>query len=213
MITVWGRADSSNVQSVTWTLAELGLDYVRHDVGQRFGGNDTPEYLAMNPNGTVPTLQDGDNPPLWESGAIIRYLANAYGRDPFWPADLVARTEVDRWAEWAKLNVAIGFSVPVFWRVVRTRPADRDAQAIAKAVAALEAKLAIAEQRLTDHPYLVGDHLTVADIQLSHQLFRYFTIDITRADFPALAAYYNRLTQRPTFAEHVMVSYEALRIT
>jgi len=211
MLKIWGRTDSSNVQALMWCVAELGLPHERIDAGHRFGINDTPEFLAMNPNGTVPVLQDGDNPPLWESGAILRYLASRYGRAPFWPEELLARTEVDRWAEWAKLNIALNFTVPVFWRVVRTPVADRNPAAIAAAVAALEAKLRIAEDRLTRHDHLVSAEFTLADIQFGHILYRYYDIDIARAGLPALRHYYDRLTARAAFRDHVMVSYEALR--
>jgi len=211
MLTIWGRSDSSNVQALMWCVGELGLPHRRIDAGHRFGLTDTAEFLAMNPNGTVPVLQDGDNPPLWETGAILRYLANRYGKDPFWPEELLARTEVDRWAEWAKLNVALGFTVPVFWRVVRTPAAERDAAAIATVVEALETRLRIAEDRLARQGHLASDDFTLADIQFGHILYRYYDIEIARANLPALRAYYERLTRRPAFRDHVMVSYDALR--
>ncbi len=109
-----------------WAIAELGLPVTRHDVGGRHGGTDTPEFVAMNPNRTVPVLRDG-NVTLWESAAILRYLANRHALGtPFWPGDLGRRSDVDRWAEWAKVEVAQAFTVPIFWRVVRTAPAARD---------------------------------------------------------------------------------------
>lgn len=110
MLTIWGRKTSSNVQALMWCVGELGLDYLRFDVGHRYGGTDSEAFYQLNPNRTVPVLQDGDNPPLWETGAILRYLANRYADDAFWPGDLLARTEVDRWAEWSKQNIALGFT-------------------------------------------------------------------------------------------------------
>ena len=212
MLTIWGRKTSSNVQALMWCVGELGLDYLRFDVGHRYGGTDSEAFYQPNPNRTVPVLQDGDNPPLWETGAILRYLASRYADDAFWPGDLLARTEVDRWAEWSKQNIALGFTAPVFWRVVRTPAAERDPQAIAAAVKALEQKLAIAETRLAGSRYLVGDTFTLADIQFGHVLYRYFAIDITRHSLPHLAAYYARLTERPAFRQHVMVSYDELKV-
>src|SRR5690348_5751273 len=76
-LTIWGRANSVNVQKVLWCLAELDIPYQRIDAGMAFGKNDTPEYLAMNPNGRVPTLVDGDYV-LWESNSVMRYLNLAY---------------------------------------------------------------------------------------------------------------------------------------
>ncbi len=196
-----------------WCIGELGLPYDRVDAGLTYGIVDTPEYLAMNPNGTVPTIQDGDNPPIWETGAILRYLSDRYAPEDFWPSDLVARAGVDKWAVWAKINVAIKFTAPVFWRVVRTPPSKRDPAAIEAALHALDKYLDIAEARLATQPYLVGASFTLADIQFGHCLFRYFDIDIARSPHPAIRRYYDALTERPAFREHVMVSYEELRAT
>lgn len=213
MLAIWGRATSSNVQALMWCVGELGLPYRRVDVGHRYGGTETPAFRAMNPNGTVPVLRDGHDPPLWETGAILRYLAGRYGDADFWPRDDRRRADVDRWAEWAKLNVALNFTAPVFWRVVRTAPSRRDAAAIADAVETLARYLDIAEMRLGRHAHLAGDGFTLADIQFGHVLFRYFDISIERPDHPALRAYYERLRSRPAFREHVAVSYDELRVT
>lgn len=211
MLTIWGRSDSSNVQAVMWCVGELGLPFVRHDAGHRFGGTDTPAFRAMNPNGLVPVLVDGDGEPLFESGAILRYLAARYGADPFWPADPARRAQVDKWAEWAKVTLVPCFTRPIFWGLVRTAPAARDWGAIRQAVGRLGRLLDIAEGRLAAQPFLAGEAFTLADIAFGSFLYRYFTIDIDRPDHPALRRYYDALTDRPAFREHVMVSYEALR--
>ena len=211
MLTIWGRKTSSNVQALMWAVAELKLPHERIDAGHVHGVTDTEAFLAMNPNGTVPVLRDGDNPPLWETGAILRYLATRYGGSPFWPSDLLDRSDIDRWAEWAKINVALGFTGPVFWRVVRTPADQRDPEAISKAMTALEKPLRIAEAQLTRHAHLAGEAFTLADIQFGHVLYRYYDIEVDRPELPALAAYYARLTERPAYREHVMVPYNALR--
>lgn len=212
MLTVWGRKSSSNVQALMWCIGELGLAYERIDAGFKYGVNDTAEFLAMNPNGTVPVLREDDGEPLWETGAIIRYLAAQHGDEAFWPDDARRRAQIDKWAEWAKLNITLNFTGPVFWRVVRTAPALQDQQAIAAALTALGAKLDIAERQLDRHRFLAGDDLTLADIQFGHVLYRYFDIDIPRPSLPRLERYYENLTERPAFQEHVMVSYEELRV-
>lgn len=195
-----------------WCVGELGLRFHRHDAGHRFGGLDTDAFRKLNPNGTIPVLQDGNHPPLWETGAILRYLANAYGGNAFWPRDPVQRAEVDKWAEWAKINIAMDFTVPVFWQVVRTAPAQQDQHAIKQAVAALESKLALADTRLSENTYLCGSDLTLADIQLGHILYRYYDIAISRRVLPNLRRYYEKLTERPAYQEHVMLSYDELRV-
>jgi len=213
MLTIWGRKTSSNVQALMWCVGELGLRYERHDAGHRFGGTETPEFLAMNPNGAVPVLRDDDSDALWESGAILRYLAARYGTASFWPVDGLDRAQIDKWAEWAKLNVTLNFTVPIFWRVVRTAPSKQDPAAISQAIAKLDKLFAIAEAQLARNEFLAGSDFTLADIQLGHVLFRYFDIDIPRPERPALRHYYDTLTARPAFREHVMVSYEELRVT
>ena len=211
MLKIWGRRSSSNVQALMWCVGELNLDYERTDAGFTYGLVDTPEYRAMNPNGTVPTLQDGDNPPLWETGAILRYLANVYAPDDFWPIDPLARADVDRWSEWSKINIALNFTGPVFWRVVRTPRSKRDPVAIGDAVRRLDDFLDIAETRLSKFPYLVREQLTLADIQFGHCLFRYFDIDIERTEHPNVRRYYDGLRTRSAFQDHVMISYDELR--
>lgn len=212
VVEVWGRKTSSNVQALMWCIGELSLQFVRHDAGGIYGGTDDDVFLAMNPNGTIPVLKDTHLTPLWETGAICRYLATRYGSDSFWPSDMARRADVDRWAEWAKLNVAMAFTVPVFWRVVRTPKAQRDLKTIRAAVEALEKKLEIADECLAKHHFLAGEDFTLADIQFGHVLFRYFDIELQRAEFPNVRAYYNRLTERPAYREHVMLSYDELRV-
>ena len=211
MLKVWGRASSANVQCVMWCIAELELPYERIDAGLMYGVNNTEEYLAMNPNGTVPVLIDGDGPPLWESGAVVRYLANVYGKDPFWPSDPVARADVDRWAEWGKVSVQMNFNGPIFWPVVRVPADQRDNDQLANSIAQFENKLAIADVRLAEHQYLVGEALTLADIQFGHILFRYFELEIERKTLPNIRRYYDLLTTLPAYRQHVMINFNELR--
>ena len=212
MIKVWGRRTSSNVQAVMWAIGELGLVHERYDFGHRYGGVDTPEFLAMNPNGLVPVVRDGDGEPLWESAAILRYLANRYGRAPFWPDDLATRTHIDKWAEWSKINFAVNFSGPIFWQVIRTPAERRDADAVKRALGVLDRYLDIGETQLAKARFLCGDDFTLADVQFGHLLYRYFDIDIERRERGRLRAYYERLAARPAYRQHVMVSYDELRV-
>lgn len=132
---------------------------------------------------------------------------------PFWPRDGQAHAQVDKWAEWSKLNVALNFTAPVFWRVVRTAPSAHDPAAIAAAVSKLDRFLRIAEAQLLRNAFLAGDCFTLADVQFGHVLYRFHDIPITRQDRPALHRYYETLATRSAFREHVMVSYEDLRVT
>ena len=124
----------------------------------------------------------------------------------------MARTQIDKWTEWSKINVALNFTAPIFWRVVRTAPRDRDEAAIAEAMRVLGEKLDIAEAQLARHAFLAGGDFTLADIQFGHVLYRYFDMAIERPEQPALRRYYDRLSLRAAYQEHVMVSYQELRV-
>lgn len=210
MITVYGRATSSNVQIVMWAIGELGLAHERLDYGHVHGGVDTPEYLAMNPNGLVPTLRDGDLV-MWESAAILRYLGARYGDAAFWPANPAARARLDMWAEWVKTSFVPAFNLGVFWPLIRTAAAERDEAALARAVEKVKPLARMLDERIGDGPWLAGEAFGFGDILAGHSLYRYYTTPIDRAETPALDAYYARLQTRPAFREHAMVSYESLR--
>lgn len=209
MITVYGRATSSNVQIVMWAIGELGLAHERLDYGHSYGGTQTPEYLAMNPNGLVPTMRDGDLV-LWESGAILRYLAARYGAEPFWPADPARRAPLDMWAEWAKTTFGPAL-FPIFQQLVRLPKAERSAAALEAGVVAMAPVAKRLDARLGAGPWLAGEDFAFADIAAGTLLYRYYTFPFARAETPALDAYYERLKARPAYAKHAMVSYEPLR--
>jgi len=210
-LTVYGRATSSNVQLVMWTIAELGLVHERLDFGHIHGGLDTEAFGQMNPHRKVPVLRDGDVV-VWESMAILRYLAARYGDGgAFWPADPAQRAAVDQWAEWGKNELSQAFTVPIFWPRVRTSAAIRDEAALAQAIARFEEELDVLDAPLSAHDFVTCDRFTAADIVVGHLLYRWFTMDIPRKPRPALETYYHRLTARPAYAAQVMVDYSPLR--
>ena len=210
-ITIWGRKSSVNVQLVLWALDELGLDFDRIDAGFIYGVVDSPDYRRMNPNGLVPVLVDGDNAPIFESAAILRYLADRYGGHDFWPQNSVARAQVDKWAEWAKWNISHAFIANVFYGLVRT-PADNiDHAAINLAIIDLERVLALADKKLATSTFIASSQFTLADMTLGYCLYRYYDIDVVRAHLPNLRRYYELLSARPAYQRHVMVPYDELR--
>lgn len=207
-ITLWGRLNSGNVQKAVWALEELELPYEHIPLGGRFGGTASPDYLALNPNGLVPTLRDGDLV-LWESHAIVRYLSAHYGSGLLFPVDPAARAVVDQWTNWTATTFQPAW-ISVFWQKVRTPAARQDEASIARAIAAATRCFEIMEQRLAAAPYLGGDSLTYADIVAGVSLYRWFTMDIPRPDLPAVAAWHTRLEERPAFRKAVNVDYADL---
>src|SRR6266568_9421482 len=129
MLKIWGRNTSSNVQKAMFAIGELKLPHQRVDIGGPFGKNKEPAYLAMNPNGLVPTLEDGDVM-LWESNTIVRYLGARYGEGTLAPADLKTRALASQWMDW-QLSVVAPAIFGTFWGLIRTPPEKRDRAAIA----------------------------------------------------------------------------------
>jgi len=211
MITVWGRKTSSNVQVVMWAAAELGLEVEHINAGGSFGGTDTQEFIAMNPNRRVPVIKDGDLV-LYESSAILRYLAAEYGDGTFWPIDNKNRAKLDIWAEWTKNTICPVLIYSIFWTLVRTSSAERDMDALAASVKEISLLMQQVETQLEGKDYLGGNSLTFADIMLGHVLYRYFTLGFQRLDLPNLQAYYDRLTSRQTYRDNVMIDYSPLQV-
>ena len=200
MLKIWGRTTSINVQKVLWTCAELDLKYERIDAGQHFGVNKTPEYLAMNPNGLVPTIDD-DGLILWESHAIVRHLARKHGNGRLWPSDPWVCADADRWMEWFSTTLWNNLR-PVFWNLVRVAPDQRDMKAVEDARVKLAENFAIVDRLLAGRQYMAGNTLTMGDIPMGVSVHRWFVLPIERPDYPHLEAYYGRLKQRPGFKQH-----------
>lgn len=211
MITVLGRKTSSNVQLVMWTLAELGLEVDRIDAGGSFGGTDTQEYRAINPNGLVPAFKDGDHT-MFESAAILRYLGAEYGDETFWPTDNKIRAKLDVIAEWTKTSVANVLIYNIFWTLIRTPKAERDWDNFAVQVTKMADLMTMAEAMLEGKTYFGGDKLCFADIMFGHILYRYYTLDFERKELPNLRDYYDRLVKLENYQKHVMVDYSALQV-
>ena len=201
MLKLWGRRNSINVQKVLWTLGELGLAYQRVDAGMQFGVNDTPEYRVKNPNGLVPTLEDGELV-TWESNSIVRYLAARYGKGRLWPEDAAARARSDRWMDWMQttLNPAL---TPVFWQLIRTPPERRSQAEIDAGVRKLDQLWPIVEAALEER-CIAGPELTIGDIPLGVCVYRWRGLPIERPSLPRLEAYYAHLSERPAFRTEVM---------
>lgn len=210
MLDVWGRRSSFNVQKVMWLIGELDLAHQHVDAGGSFGGLDAPGFLAMNPHGRVPVIRDGEVV-VWESHAILRYLAARHGADRFWSGDPAMRARVDGWMDWSQTALQPDFLNGVFWGFFRTPENQRNWPAIRSALARCERHFAKLERLVEDQPFLLGDALSLADITAGTSLYRYFELEIDRPALPAVERWYRTLQQRPAFRSHVMIPFEELR--
>ena len=207
MMKIYGRLSSINVQKVIWCLEELGkkdgVDYERIDAGLQFGVNKTDAYLKMNPNGLVPTLVDGDYI-LWESNAIVRYLASLHGGSLF-PADLKTRADADRWMDWSLVTLWPTLRV-TFLGLTRTPKEQQDIPRIIKHYQDTTGLLQILEDLFADRAYCAGDQFTVGDITLALAVDRWVKLPASFPDvlgklpeLKSLMAWHRRVTERPAF--------------
>ena len=203
MLKILGRRTSGNAMKPLWLVDELGIAYEQFDIGGPFGGNDEAQYRAKNPMGLVPTLIDEDFV-LWESNAIVRYLAAKYALGTLCPSDLGERALAEQWMDW-KQTAVIPMMTPIFWGLMRTAPEDRNDAAIQAAIQRGYELWAMLDRHLEGHDYLMGDHLTMADIPLGPQAHRWFALVKERPSMPHFEAWYARLCTRPAFKTNCMI--------
>jgi glutathione S-transferase len=195
---IWGRMSSINVQKVVWTARELGLAFERIDAGGAFGGNRTPEYLRMNPNGKIPLIDD-DGFVLWESNAIVRYLAARHGAGTLWPNDLRQRADADRWMDWQATELTPAMR-NAFMQLIRTAAEARSPALVGESNAATEALMAILDEHLAGRHFLCAQQFTVADVAVGASVHRWFGLPQPHAPRPNVQGWYRRLMTRPAVA-------------
>lgn len=204
--TIWGRASSTNVQKVTWALTELDLPYERIDCAGPYGKTDTPEFFELNPNRRVPVLQEGDFT-LWESHAILRFLARRTGR--LMPEGEYARALADQWLDFT----ATTFQPPsggIFWQVFRNPEGARDEARLKEHRGGLAGAFAAMETRLGAHDWLTGDDFGMADIAAGALMYRLGDMGYL-GDIPdGVARWHARLADRPAYRTIVEYPYDEL---
>ena len=203
MITVWGRENSTNVKKVLWMLDELELTYNIVNAGGAFGKNTDPAYLALNPNGLVPCFQEDDFV-LWESNAILRYLAECSGKPEFWPADARHRASIDKWLDWASSSLIAPYR-QVYQTLVRIPEPERDMALVASGMKVFEKYWAIADAILAKQKWLSGETFGIGDIPLGIYAYSWYSLNIERQSHPNVERWYQQLTQRPAFIKRVMI--------
>jgi glutathione S-transferase len=200
---IWGRANSVNVQKVLWCCHELGVAYERIDAGMQFGRNGEPDYLAMNPNGRVPTLVEGDFV-LWESNSIMRYIALRHGADStLYPGEPRTRAGMERWLDWT-LTTLQPAERPLFWGLVRTPVAERNMAELQKVADANAALWQIIDTQLAGRSFLEGEHFSLADLAVGCYARRWFgVVGVTRPALANLQRWYDTVSGRAGFQTFV----------
>jgi glutathione S-transferase len=203
VLKIWGRNNSVNVQKVLWVCEEMSVAYQRIDAGGSFGVVNTPQYRAINPNGLVPTIEDGPFV-LWESNAIVRYLTAKHSAGNLWPEDLKVRAEADKWMDWQIVMFWPTFR-PLFWNLVRTPPDQRDSKAIEESQLQTAEILAYLDAHLKNRTYVAGDGFTIGDIPMGCAIWRWMSLPIERPVMPNLQRWFDGLRERPAYKSVVML--------
>ena len=201
MLTIWGMDYSSNVQKAVWAAAEVGLEFKRIDLAGKHGGNLEPVYLAKNPNGLVPTIQDGDFT-LWESNAIVRYLARRYGVGTLEPTDALSCAVADQWMEW-QVTVLGPAIYDAYVGLRRTAPEQRDATKIAASQAKTIEKMKMLEARLEKSAFVAGNDFSMGDIPVGIMTRRFLTVVPERPSFRCIEAWYGKIQARAPFRTYI----------
>ena len=202
MLKILGRNNSINVMKVLWACEELGLPFERVDVGGAFGFKHEPDYLKLNPNGRVPTLDDNGFI-LYESNVIVRYLASTYGAGKLLPRGR-DRWVGEQWMDWQQTTLLAPMST-VFWQLVRTEPAKRDRAAIQAAVQTLAGLWPFVDARLSGRPYIAGDAFSMADIPLGCMVYRWYALEIERPALKHVEAWWKRLQERAGYQKYLFL--------
>ena len=201
MLKIYGRTTSSNVQKVLWCCGEIGLAFERIDIDNAFGGLKAPHYLALNPNGLMPTLDD-DGFILWESNVVVRYLAARHSHGVLCPSDPKARADCERWMDWQQTSIATPMGVA--FRALLRNPRESTPEEQWRAAVQRSGELwRMLDARLTERPYVGGDALTMGDIALGNAIHRWYKLPVDRPDLPHLQQWYERLRERPAYGEHI----------
>lgn len=204
MLTIYGRPNSSNVRKVLWFAGEIDLPYERLDYGRGFAATDTPEYLAMNPNGLVPTVTDGDTV-IWESNAILRYLANKHGKTDWYPEDVSRRAVVEQWMDWQLSVLNMGMQA-LFQGGHLDMPPFNSPERLETGYAMTSTAVRILGEQIekAGGAFITGPTITLADCAIGMYVHRWYQLDVERESLPALDAYYARLKERPAYDEFIV---------
>jgi glutathione S-transferase len=209
MLRIWGRRSSANVQKAMWMIGELNLAHEHIPAGGPYGLTNTPEFRTMNPNMLVPVIKD-DGMIMWESNAIVRYLAANYGGEDYWPANPRTRALIDQWMDWSATIYQPHIN-GLFWAYWRTPNNQHNTKQIAEFQDLTMRDLMLLGRILEQQPFVTGELFTIADIPIATHLYRYFTMGLPVSKLPNIESYYSRVQKRAPYREHVMISYEELR--
>ncbi len=197
MLTVYGHPLSPNARKVVWALEECGAKYDYKHVDIPKGDQKKPEFLKLNPNGRVPVLDD-DGFVLWESNAILWYVADKFGADKIVPGDVKLRAQIDQWMWWQVADL-VATARPWRMKLSASRGQALDEKAHAAGVEAAKQPLGILDGHLAGKKHAVGDRFTIADISLAEFVGLCDGAGIDLAPYAHIRSWIAHLAARPAY--------------
>lgn len=192
MLIIWGRLSSINVRKVVMTAQQLGIAFERREAGGAHGVVKTDAFVALNPNSTIPVIQDGDYT-LWESNVIVRYLCAKHSHGDLYPADLQQQFDAERWMDWQQ-TTANPAGRNAFFQLIRTPEAERQSALIEASCEAMHAVLLRLEAHLGGRNFVATERLSMADIVLACEVHRWFNLPFeakqARPSYPNIERWY-----------------------
>jgi len=186
-----------------WAIDELGIEHQRIDIGGTFGMNKEPKYLAMNPNGLVPTLEEEDGFLLWESNSVVRYLAGKHDKTGVLePKDAKQRALASQWMDWQLSVVGPGIT-PAFWGLIRTPAEKRDMAAIKASQDKTAENMKMLDAQLAKTAYVAGPAFSYGDIPVGVMCYRYRQLVPGRPATASLDRWYDAIAKRKAFQDSV----------
>lgn len=202
MLKIYGRANSINVRKVMWAADEIGIPFEREDWGRGFRSVNEAEFLAVNPFGLVPGIDD-DGFTLGESHAIIRYLAGKHKRADLLPEAPKERAIVESWMDW-QVSEVTSAQMPLALAYIFNLPVAGGEAVLEASQQKLRARMQVIENQLAKtKAYITGPDFTLADICIGLAVNRWYGTPVPdKPEFPAIAAYYDLLAERPAYQKH-----------
>ena len=201
MLRVFGYESSINVRKVLWTCEEIGIPFEREDWGGETRSTAESQFLAMNPVGLIPVIND-DGLLLWESNTIVRYLAASRNRVDLLPLDARQRALVERWMDWQASDFNNSWRY-AYKALVQKHPAYGDMAAAGESVRTFTKMVGVLDRVLgREGPYIAGAHFTVADIVIGLSIHRWHAVAKPRAELEHVARYYELLSTRQGFRRY-----------
>ncbi len=202
MLKIWGRDTSSNVQKVLWTCEELSLNYERINVGGPYGGLESKEFKDLNPHSKIPVINDNGFI-LYESHAIIRYLAMEYGKEKLTLDISTEQGVVDQYIDWVHTELT-KYMIPILIGLIRTEPKKRDMDSIIKNNTESEKQWELLDKHLEKTKWISNSNFSLADICCGVWVWRRYNLDTEKKNLNNIDRWFEDLKKRTSYKKIVM---------